>query len=70
MWLRSEENEVNDKGGDWGVGGGGVLSQVSAAPTGYVRCFSPFRLCEIPNRFVKILALNREWFAQKLDMYG
>ena len=36
--LRSEENEVNEKG-KHGVGGGGVLSKLSAAPTGYVRCF-------------------------------
>ena len=34
--LRSEENEVNEKGKH---GVGGVLSKLSAAPTGYVRCF-------------------------------
>ena len=70
MWLRSEENEVNDKGGDWGVGGGGYSLRCLQLQQGMSDVFRLLDFCEIPNRFVKILALNREWFAQKLDMYG
>ena len=36
VWLRSEENEVNDKGGR---AGGAVPSQVYAAPTGLCQMF-------------------------------
>ena len=32
--------------------------------------FSLLGFCEIAKRFFKILVFNREWFAQKLDMYG
>ena len=66
MWLRSEENEVNDKGGDWG----GYSLRYIQLQQGMSDVFRLLDFCEIPNRFVKILAFNREWFAQKLDVYG
>ena len=51
LWLRFEENEVNDKSGKGG-GGGTILGICSS------------------NRVFKILVSYREWFAQKLDMFG
>ena len=68
MWLRSEENEVNDKDGDWG--GGGDSLRYMQLQQGMSDVFCLLAFCEIPNRFVKILAFNSEWFAQKSDMYG
>ena len=55
MRLRSEENEVNDKGGR--EGGGGLLSQVCAAPTGYGRCFSVLGFCDIAIDFRQFWSL-------------
>ena len=67
MWLRFEENEVNDKGG----GGGGWYSLgYMQLQQGMSDVFSLLGFCEIAKRFFKILVFNREWFAQKLDMYG
>ena len=67
MWLRFEENEVNDKGGErrgWYSVGYMQLQQ------GMSDVFSLLGFCEIAKRFFKILVFSREWFAQKLDMYG
>ena len=48
-----------------------------SVPLGYMQLqqgmsdvFSLLGFCEIAKRFFKILVFNREWFAQKLDMYG
>ena len=66
MRLRSEENEVNDKGGR----AGGTLSGMCSSNRVMSDVFSLLGFCEIAKRFFKILVFNREWFAQKLDMYG
>ena len=52
------------------VGGGGYSLRYVQLQQGMSDVFRLLDFCEIPNRFVKILAFNREWFAQKLDMYG
>ena len=68
MWLRFEENEVNDKGKE---GGGGWYSlRYMQLQQGMSHVFSLLGFCEIAKRFFKILVFIREWFAQKLDMYG
>ena len=61
MWLRFEENEVNDKGGGYSLG-------YMQLQQGMSDVFSLLGFCEIAKRFFKILVFNREWFAQKLDM--
>ena len=65
MRLRSEENEVNDRGPE-----GGCSLRYMQLQRGMSDVFSLLGFCEIPNGFVKILVFNREWFAQKLDTYG
>ena len=61
-----------------GAGGRGVLSQEGGGYSpryvqlqqGKSDVFSLLGICDIAKRFFKILVFNREWFAQKLDMYG
>ena len=52
-------------------GGGGWYSLgYMQLQQGMSDVFSLLGFCEIAKRFFKILVFNREWFAQKLDMYG
>ena len=49
---------------------GGYSLRYMQLQLGMSDVFSLLGFCEIPNRFFTILIFNREWFAQKLDMYG
>ena len=53
-----------------GSGGGWYSLGYMQLQQGMSDVFSLLGFCEIAKRFFKSLVFSREWFAQKLDMYG